>query len=79
MVAGPGGSGTTNGATRFDIAIYRFAEPFGACQALPYFLDARAVALGPCDIASPLVGDAAPVIGAPWKGAGGVGLCVVHR
>ena len=68
MVAGAGGSGIPDGTTQFDVTVCRFAEPFGACLALPYFLDARAEALGPCDIASPLVGDAARVIGGPVEG-----------
>ena len=29
------GTGTANGTTQFDVAIYRFADPFGASQALP--------------------------------------------
>jgi hypothetical protein len=68
MVAGPGGSGTPNGTTQFDVTVCRFAEPFGACLALPYFPEARAEALGPYDIAGPLVGDAARVIGGAGEG-----------
>ena len=62
------GSGTANGTTQFDAAIYRFADPRGASQALPYFLEARARALNLHDVAGPHVGDEARAIGGPVEG-----------
>jgi hypothetical protein len=56
------GAGTVNGSTRFDVAVYRFADAAGAAQALPYFLAARAGALGLSEVAAPLVGDEARAI-----------------
>jgi predicted metalloprotease len=70
------GAGTANGTTQFDVAIYRFAEPWGASQALPYFLEARAAALDLQEIAAPLVGDEARAIAGPVEGGQEVTLYV---
>jgi predicted metalloprotease len=59
------GTGTANGTTQFDVAVYRFGNEAGAAQALPYFLDARAAALNLHEIPAPMVGDEARAIGGP--------------
>lgn len=62
------GSGTANGTTQLDVAVYRFADSWGASQALPYFLDARAEGLGLREIGGPVVGDESRAIGGPVEG-----------
>lgn len=37
---------SANGTSRVEISIFRFDSPFAAAEALPYFLDGRATALG---------------------------------
>jgi predicted metalloprotease len=62
------GPGTANGTTQFDVAVYRFADPWGASLAMPYFVDARAEALGLHEVAGLFVGDEARAIQGPVAG-----------
>jgi hypothetical protein len=62
------GPGTANGTTQFDIAVYRFADPTAVSEALPYFLDTRAEALGLSEVAAPMIGDEARAISGPVQG-----------
>jgi predicted metalloprotease len=62
------GPGTANGTTQFDVAAYRFADPAGASQALPFFVDTRAEALGLREVAAPVAGDEARAISGPVQG-----------
>ena len=41
------------GTTRVEVSVFQFRDEQAAAEALPYFLDARAVALGLSEAASP--------------------------
>ncbi len=56
------GAGTAAGTTRLEVVVYRLADPGAAAEALPYFLDARAAALGLAEVAAPAAGDEARAI-----------------
>jgi hypothetical protein len=59
------GPGTAAGTTRLETVVYRLADAGAAEAALPYFLDARAAALGLSEVAAPQVGDEARAIAGP--------------
>lgn len=59
------GAGTAAGAVRLEAVVYRLADAQAAAEALPYFLDARAAALGLAEVAAPRSGDEARAIEGP--------------
>ena len=44
---------TSAGTTRVEVSVFRLDSPFAAAEALPYFLDARAIALGLTEVPAP--------------------------
>lgn len=44
---------TTNGTTRVEVSVFRLDSPFAAAEALPYFLDGRAIVLGLTEAPAP--------------------------
>jgi len=56
------GPGTVAGTTRFEAVAYRLADERAAAEALAYFLDARAAALGLTEVPAPVFGDEARAI-----------------
>lgn len=59
------GVGSAAGTTRMEAVLYRLGNAEAARAALPYFMDARAVALGLSEVAAPRVGDEARAIEGP--------------
>jgi hypothetical protein len=62
------GAGTAAGTTHLELSVFRLADARAAAAALPYFLDARAAALGLSEIAAPQAGDEARAIAGPTQG-----------
>lgn len=62
------GWGTTAGTTRVEAVAYRWADEQAAAEALPYFLDTRAAALGLTERVAPAVGDEARAISGAVEG-----------
>jgi hypothetical protein len=60
---------TPSGTTRVEVSVFRLANEPAAAEALPYFLDARAVALALSEAATPSArGDEARAISGPVEG-----------
>jgi len=60
--------GAPGGSTRMEVSVFRLADARAAEEALPYFLDARAVVLGLGEVVGPSVGDESRAIAGPVDG-----------
>lgn len=61
--AAPAGGGTAAGTVSLEVSLHRFATAAGAAEALPYYADGRAVAVGLGEIPIAPIGDGARAVG----------------